>query len=284
MKIINLFKPNRYFELFSRLHYYNQNFNNLARSLQNEISENNKHKLLKIKNIYSGEKCFIVGNGSSLKNQNLSHLANELCFVSNWFGLNDVYKELKQPFYFFGDPHFLYKKKIIPELVDVITSNPNAVLFTDLNYALQVSLEEKLESIQKYFLQVDLETLAWEGNFHADILNPLYWARSVVIDFCIPVAIFMGFKKIYLIGCDCDYNNGGFQKSYFYDLDSLPKSDRDNLKKLEKKDPPSAFMYTFERSFSAVREYTEKNGIIVQNATHGGKLEVFQRVDYASFF
>ena len=37
--------------------------------------------------------------------------------------------------------------------------------------------------------------------------------------------------------------------------------------------------YLLQLGYEAAKRYAEKNGIIIKNATRGGKLEVFERID-----
>ena len=38
------------------------------------------------------------------------------------------------------------------------------------------------------------------------------------------------------------------------------------------------------KAYEAFRRYADENGIKVKNATRGGKLEIFERVDFDSLF
>ena len=51
----------------------------------------NKRKLRKLKNKYKGKRCFIMGNGPSLKAEDLELLKDEYCF-----GQNKIYKIFPQ--------------------------------------------------------------------------------------------------------------------------------------------------------------------------------------------
>ena len=54
------------------------------------LSQNNRFK-----NIHSGERCFILGNGPSLKNVDLSLLADEFVFTVNNFAFIDGFEKAK---------------------------------------------------------------------------------------------------------------------------------------------------------------------------------------------
>ena len=93
----------------------------------------------------------------------------------------------------------------------------------------------------------------------------------------------MGFSEIYFIGVDHHFrisrNNAGeivvdnsvkdyFSEKYNEDKDKLyiPNTEKSTL------------------TYVAMKDHCEKRGIRVFNATRGGKLEVFQRVDFDKLF
>jgi hypothetical protein len=90
------------------------------------------------------------------------------------------------------------------------------------------------------------------------------------------MAVYMGFKEIYLLGVDCNYasiidENGKIQtnnliKDHFFD---------DN-----KETEIFANVNNQVLSYKAAEKYCRENGIKIYNATRGGKLEVFERIDF----
>ena len=75
----------------------------------------------------------------------------------------------------------------------------------------------------------------------------------------------MGFKEIYLIGADCNYSDNK-SKHHFIDYghyDSTYKS------------AGTRMIYAYK----VAKKYADKNNIKIYNATRGGMLEVFPRVN-----
>ena len=84
----------------------------------------------------------------------------------------------------------------------------------------------------------------------------------------------MGFKEIYLLGVDFSFSSNykdacnHFIKNYYTkDSKAIFFADKESL-----------------QAYMSAREYADKNGIKIYNATRGGKLEVFDRVDFDSLF
>lgn len=53
-----------------------------------------------------------------------------------------------------------------------------------------------------------------DGNFSLDPSIVNYCGDTVVLDFALPIAFFMGFTEVFLCGVDCDYSKGYFCHGY----------------------------------------------------------------------
>ncbi len=92
---------------------------------------------------------------------------------------------------------------------------------------------------------------------------------------CMQVAVYMGFKEIVLLGMD-----------HNFPVDMTPEG-----KVVVNADAGEHFygsngirnhypmLYKVDLSFKTARKYAEAHGIRILNATRGGKLEIFQRMD-----
>jgi len=245
----------------------------------------NTRKLKALKDKYRGERCFILGNGPSLKKHDLRLLIDEYAFVTNWFVLNDGFQELKKCFYCVCDPHFWnYGEGFHQELVDKLRGNPDATKFFEYAaYPSYKSLRPRLKNI--FFIKLEGKSKVWEGHFSTDIWKSTCWGKTVIIELCLPIAFYLGFSIVYLLGCDCDYKldaNDDFENSFFYDISQVPHRDIEHVQKHA--DEPRYNLPFWEASYSVVKQFFERNGRKIFNAGKGGKLEVFKRVDYDSLF
>lgn len=87
-----------------------------------------------------------------------------------------------------------------------------------------------------------------------------------VTNMAIQLAIYMGFKKIYIIGADCDYSQS---KIHFIEAPG-------DKKKIEGGWLPDAAALSID-GYKAVRKFAYKKNCEIYNVTRGGKLEVFYR-------
>ena len=118
--------------------------------------------------------------------------------------------------------------------------------------------------------------------FSEDIAKRIYNSRTVVYT-AIQIAVYMGFKEIYLIGVDHHFHTSMNSKGEII-VDQSAKdyfSDKYNEDK-ENLYIPNTDLSTL--SFIAAKEYVDSHNVKIYNATRGGKLEVFQRVIFDELF
>lgn len=221
------------------------------------------------KDAYKGKCCFIIGNGPSLNCNDLDKLKSEICF-----GTNAIYElfdktEWRPSFYCVWDQRFLlqYIDKI-SELVNLnkiigiheISKNP---IINDAAY-LRIESEDFYPSLP---------------SFSSDITKCVYEGNSVLY-MCMQIAAYMGFSTIYLLGVDHNYSvnllpDGTIEHNY--GVKNHFSGSNDEVSVL-----PQLNKVTL--AFKSAKNYTDLHGIKVYNATRGGKLEVFERVDFDSLF
>ncbi len=102
--------------------------------------------------------------------------------------------------------------------------------------------------------------------FSSDCSEVIY-AGSTVVYACLQIAAYMGFKEIYLLGCDFDYTYG--VGNHFY-------TEQNQI---------VDFDYEFvQRAYIEAKKYAEEHDIKIYNATRGGRLEVFERIKFDEVF
>lgn len=218
-------------------------------------------KLKSLKQKYSGQRCFIISTGPSLKLEDIEKLNNEITFSMNSIVMMFEKTNWRPTFYGIQDcnayanfqPYIMKNKFSIMLFSDYlltehsIPETENSIIFP-LNYLNHRYSRKKL----KY-------------KFSDDAYFSVYDGASITYSL-IEIATYMGFKEIYLLGCDCDYSG---PKKHFADFD------------LSSNDHPESRMIA---AYKKAKEYADSHGIKIYNATRGGKLEVFERVDFDSLF
>lgn len=160
----------------------------------------------KFYNIHKNKRCFILGNGPSLKEVDLSRLKNEIVFSVNNFCKVDGYKEAKTNYHFWIDAAFFNQRKDMTyDMTDImknyqLMSEENAECFVPV-YGYEFIKSNKLDEKLKINYLVNGGTYLDEPDNKIDI-STVIPAFSTVVQYCICVAIYMGFSEIYLLGCD----------------------------------------------------------------------------------
>jgi hypothetical protein len=220
----------------------------------------NDFEIVKHFNKHLGQRCFVIATGPSLNATNLSILSKEICF-----GVNNLYESLgkikvKCRYYAISDP-FEWNK--IGERVSKIQGT---TVFSTQGYGGDHYI--KLQTLRSGMM--------WYGNFSKDIVDGVYAGGNVVTSIVLQVTYYMGFKEVYLLGCDCNYDSD-VTKRYF-DGKLMSNEEESWIKKFDPINPQ--FTNDWSRSFASyevAKKMYESVGRKIVNCTVGGKLEVFER-------
>ena len=226
-----------------------------------------RRRLVAYRDRHRGERCFIIGNGPSLNQTDLSLLKDEISF-----GMNRIYlmfEELGFPTTYFFAINTLVIEQCAMEIRALPipkfltwrsrrwTSGDPGTIFVDTDY-------RGLEAFS-----TDLTGRVFEGGTLTYVaLQAAYW---------------MGFQEVILVGIDHRYLTQG----------------RANATVVSRGEDPNHFhpgyfgrgfrwqlpdLEASERSYQLARAAFEADGRRIVDATVGGQLEVFPKVDYLSLF
>lgn len=241
-----------------------------------------KLRLGKFKNFHASKKrCFLIGNGPSIKQQDLTQLNDEIVFVTNHFVLHNQYKDISPDYYCVCD-HRMFEGGANEEWATLMYEKANRTIkFFPLSARINIKSDSRFDNTSTYYLNHTSGKI-WDLN--KMVLDPrqdVYSGDTIIIDYCIPLAFYMGFTEIFLLGCDCDYGldkDKDFSRSYFFDS-KLATSERQTVKYLQKEWSNNVF-----KSYKIAKDILENRGCKIYNSTLGGKLEVFERVELKKIF
>ena len=239
--------------------------------------------IIKLQNKYLGKRCFVIGNGPSLSQMDLTKLKDEYTFVSNMFHLHQKCKDINPSFYTISDWIHWENNKFIHSMEKEFPKLKDTTFFFEERAIPAYKNSFSQDLLKKaYFIKLNDYTYVWENNFSINIDQSVNWARSVVLDFSIPIAIFMGFKEIILIGCDfnhCD-NLKKKENPWFYNNKKPIKYTNAHLKLMH---DPEHLNLTL-KCIDIIKQYTDENTIKLVNATIGGNIMNLPRVNYDELF
>ena len=226
-------------------------------------------RLQDLKNKYVGNRCFIVANGPSLRMEDLDRIKDEYSF-----GMNRIYMlfdrtEWRPTFYTCQDPSLI--RTCHEEIITRVSEEKSICIIKPTGQKkynipdsiyIDVNFMDGVKRIEPGFLSKKKDYEFDDG------LTSVYLAMQL--------AVYMGFSEIYLLGTDCNYsaNNDKITEN------SYPDSRMYDPTKMGM--PPQ--IESMFRAYSIARKYCEQHDIKIMNATRGGKLEVFKRIELDNLF
>ena len=241
-----------------------------------------RQRIKKLKGCHKDRRrCFLVGNGPSVQNQDLTKLRDEVVFVTNYFVLHNQYREIEPTYYCVSDPR-LFLDGVNPHWGQLMRQKTQATIKCFPLIAKKAVERSRLfHSNSVYYLNSTAIPIWKVGRMSLDVSREVYRGDSVIIDFCFPLAFYMGFSEIYLVGCDMDYSLDKAEdcsQAYFYDVSSIT-APRQSVEYHKREWHDNVIT-----SYIIARKIFEKNGRKIYNAGHGGRLDVFERMNYDDLF
>jgi len=239
-----------------------------------------KKKIRTLKDKYKGKRCFIIGNGPSLNEIDLSLLKDEYTFGVNSIFLKTRKDGFKPTFYTVEDSH-------------VMADNLNDINNYDVEYRFFPTAYKKFIKNREntYFFNMNigfywqLSSNYQKPRFSIDASDQIYCGQSVTM-INLQLAYYLGFTEVYLIGMDFSYNipdsaivDGGTITSTEDDENHFDGSYFGKGKKWH--DPQ---LHNVLRNYKMCKFMYELDDRYIYNSTVGGNLELFERKEFNSLF
>jgi hypothetical protein len=224
-------------------------------------------RIRRYQNLHAGKRCFILGNGPSLKQTDLSLLNGEFSFCTN-----RIYLMLDQ--LGFKPTYYVCSNELIVEQCGRDIENLPMPKFIGwhnrdlLNFTNDMTFLWTRCGLRSWFF-TDLTEGCWEGN--------------TVTMVAIQLAYYMGFSDVYLLGVD-----------HSYKFEGTPHAEQ-----LSTGDDPNHFAPNYfgkgfrwhlpdlegsELAYRVAKHMYQINGRRIYDATVGGKLQVFPKVNFNNLF
>ena len=217
-------------------------------------------------NIHKGEKCFVIGNGPSLSISDLEKISEQgyKCFAANKIFMFFNLSNWRPDYYAVCDTTLYnnYKKEI--DALPLVKFFPSDIYELMNNPLGKINLFSRLP-------------FQWRENkpsFNPNLMG-YFGEGGTITHHLLQLAVAMGFSEIYLIGIDFSFSWGIGPDGKYHEDPSII----DHFKEDATKTDTMPNLYLNLQAYKAAKKYAESHGVKIYNATRGGKLNVFERVD-----
>lgn len=226
--------------------------------------------LAQYKGKYTGQRCFLVGNGPSLKAEDLTklHEAWEITFAFN--RVYNIFDQTpwKPTFYISQD------EKMLAGCADTVSGLDLPVKFIpiQLNWWHGIHVDGV-----KYFNIIDQQVDDPQKYLFSDDIAHCIYNSSTGMYTAAQIAAYMGFSEIYLIGVDHHFRVSQNSKGEIV-VDNTAK---DYFSEKYNEDKSSLYIPNTEKStltYVAMKKHCDSRGIKVYNASRKTALQVFEKI------
>ena len=270
---------NIYLQEHDQIYRRNQASRNQELLLRKTRDERRQY-LKSFRDKHKGERCFIIGNGPSLNQTDLNLLKNEKTFAVNGIFYKKKDMGFRPSYYVVEDNH------VISDNVGEINEMNEGIRFFPERYSEQINSNTKT-----YFLPVDWDFYDPKSpffevpRFSTDISEAVQTGQTVTY-MNLQLAYYMGFSEVYLIGVDFSYTIPDSAKIEGHTITSQDNDPNhfhpDYFGKGKKWHDPK--LHNCLKSFAKAKEVFEKDGRRIWNATIGGHLDIFERINFYEIF
>jgi hypothetical protein len=226
-----------------------------------------------LKDKYKGQAGFVIGNGPSLKIEDLTEIKKHgfVSIASNKIYLAFDQTDWRPNFYTIAD--------------NLVWAKIKDSVHNDIQL---VHIASKLDKTGANTPIRYWNTLGnqWNGNpfsFSSDLSKGMNTGATITYE-NLQIAVYIGLNPIYIIGCDHFYEGESSHKNG----GMIEQSDKQTHFIKGYRSPGevvwSAPIHHMTMAYTSAKKYADNLGIKIYNATRGGHLEIFERVNIDDIF
>lgn len=221
-----------------------------------------------LRNRYKGQRCFVLGNGPSLKVADLELLKNEVTFAANKIYLCFDETDWRPTFYSVED--LLVAQTCRAEILAV---DRTTKIFAD--HMLPYLPRQANHHYARWLPPMDNRSPFRE--FSTDLTKGICWGSTITYSM-LQMAVHMGFSEIYILGLDHSYVEPKTKQD-----GALVSEGEVNHFHPEYRKPGERWHYPvldrLEHSYQFAKDYCDAIGVRVYNASRFSKLDTFPRAN-----
>jgi len=239
-------------------------------------------KNVELKDKYNNERIFILGSGSSILLYDLKVLNNEYVMTQNSF---HMHKDISyvDPNIHCVVPYYQSNKEIsiwVDYIADMKARMPNSLFLWGLNTKALIDKYHEDISEKSYYIRTKYNLLTLK-KAKVNISKTIMTIPTVLTQ-CLTVAIYLGFKEIYLLGFDLDQICHTNDQTYgrFYGMSKITETEfeKDANQRLDVETTDGWYTWwLMNKQFFLIKHFADQNNINIVNGTKGGILSYFKR-------
>jgi hypothetical protein len=239
-------------------------------------------KNIELKDKYNNKRIFILGSGSSILLYDLKVLNSEYVMTQNSF---HMHKDISyvDPNIHCVVPYYQSNKEIsiwVDYIADMKARMPNSLFLWGLNTKALIDKYHEDISEKSYYIRTKYNLLTLK-KAKVNISKTIMTIPTVLTQ-CLTVAIYLGFKEIYLLGFDLDQICHTNDQTYgrFYGMSKITETEfeKDANQKLDVETTDGWYTWwLMNKQFFLIKHFADQNNINIVNGTKGGILSYFKR-------
>lgn len=234
--------------------------------------QKNLERINSIKNLYKGKRAFIVCNGPSLRSGDLDKIAlnGDIAIASN--KIDKIFNQTlwRPTLYTITDESYQFS------LLSTINRIPAEYKFLRKTSYLK-TIKARGNCI---FLDTDGDVKYLDSPRLVNDISGKVPSIATVTYVMFEILLHLGISEIYIIGCDNSY-----AMEITKDGKKISNNSQSYFTGSDTKDMQiAAQTWQMNIAYDYMRKYADQNGIKIVNATRGGHLEAFERIDFDALF
>ena len=239
-------------------------------------------KNIELKDKYNNKRIFILGSGSSILLYDLKVLNSEYVMTQNSF---HMHKDISyvDPNIHCVVPYYQSNKEIsiwVDYIADMKARMPNSLFLWGLNTKALIDKYHEDISEKSYYIRTKYNLLTLK-KAKVNISKTIMTIPTVLTQ-CLTVAIYLGFKEIYLLGFDLDQICHTNDQTYgrFYGMSKITDTEfeKDANQRLDVETTDGWYTWwLMNKQFFLIKHFADQNNISIVNGTQGGILSYFKR-------
>jgi hypothetical protein len=249
--------------------------------LRNELDHN-----CDLNGAYSGKRAFVLGTGPSLSLLDLSRIKDEVTFGLNSFYRHKIASSWSPTFYCLNDPSWFMQdgkcgpmNKYLSEIQSICSGSTFLVSLTAARESVMTGQLPPTRTRLVSFAGYEPGDFIWQPRLDRSLPAAYNIVHSVILE-----AMALGCNPIYVLGCDQDINVFTFTWKHFY---QESKEEEQIIAGCQQSFDESEYYhhtYGLRFAYNDLLRISKQWDFKIYNATRGGGLQSFERVDYDSLF